>query len=253
MIIPSLHRNPVALSAEEHGRLRVKVPVTDWQFAASSNALFVAGTEIGHAAREFPIVFVEAGQDEQGKTDIAPVAVCGLVKDQNLFVASGRWRGRYVPTVLRLYPFCIGRLDAERLALGVDLSAPVLGTAEGDPLFTPDGQDITPKVRSAFEQLQAYDAEIQSTRQLCRQLRDLGLLRAARFDATIDGGEKLGVDGFFTVDDQKLGALPDADVVALHRNGALGLVHAHYVSLGHMNQLLEWHVERQSAAPVASA
>lgn len=249
MIIPSLHRQPVALNAGEHAALRLKHPVTDWQFAAASNALFVAGSELGLAAREFPVVFVEAGKDAEGKAEIAPIAVCGLLKEQNLFVASGRWRARYVPTVLRLYPFCIGRLDAEHLALGVDLQAPMVAPGgEGDAMFTEDGGNITPIVKSAFEQLQQFDRDSQQTRLLCRQLRDLDLLQPARFDATLEGGGTLAVDGFFTVDDKKLNALPDADVLALHRSGALGMVHVHYVSLGHMNQLLEWHVERQSAA-----
>jgi hypothetical protein len=60
------------------------------------------------------------------------------------------------------------------------------------------------------------------------------------------------VDGFLTVDDQKMTELPDAVVCELHRNGILGLVHLHWVSLGNMRRLVDWHVER-TAATVAAA
>jgi hypothetical protein len=74
------------------------------------------------------------------------------------------------------------------------------------------------------------------------------LLRDMRFDATLPDGSKLGVDGFLTIDEQKLSALSDADVLMLSRNGLLGLIHAHQISLGNMGRLVEWHVERQAAA-----
>ena len=48
---------------------------------------------------------------------------------------------------------------------------------------------------------------------MCRRLRELDLLHDMRFDATLPDGSKLGVDGFLTVDEKKLGALDDAVVV----------------------------------------
>jgi hypothetical protein len=47
--------------------------------------------------------------------------------------------------------------------------------------------------------------------------------------------------------------LPDAVVVELHRNGILGLIQLHWVSLGNMRRLLDWHVERSAAAAPAAA
>lgn len=252
MIIPSLHRQPVPVHPEQHRALRIRPAPADYGFAAASNAIFVAGGEIGHAARDFAIVFIEAGKDEQGRSEIAPVAVCGVVKDQNLYVENGTWRARYVPAVLRMYPFCVGQVEADRFALGMDAQSSVLSATEGEPLFTEAGTP-SPLLAKVFEQLKAFDADSQRTRALCGHLRDLGLLQPSRFDATLEGGTTLGVDGFYVVDEKKLGELPDADVLQLHKSGGLGLVHAHYVSLGHLNKLAEWHAQRLKAAAPASA
>ena len=46
------------------------------------------------------------------------------------------------------------------------------------------------------------------------------------------------------MDEQKLTALSDAEVVQLERNGLMGLIHAHQISLGNMAKLVEWHVAR---------
>lgn len=252
MIIPSLHRQPVPVNANEHRALRLKLPQSDFTFAATSNAIFIAGAEVGHSARDFPIVFVEAGKDAQGRPEIAPIIVCGMLKDQNLFVAAnGSWRARYVPTLLSLYPFCIGHVEGDQYAMGLDAQCAALSTAEGEPLFDADGRAM-PQLTGTFEALQQFDRESQRTRILCSQLRDMGLLQPSRFDATLEDGSKVSVDGFMTVDDKKLGDLSEADVYFLHREGSLGLIHAHFVSLGHLHKLAEWHAERLKAASASA-
>ena len=39
--------------------------------------------------------------------------------------------------------------------------------------------------------------------------------------------------------EEKLAKLPDADVLELHRSGALALLHAHLVSMGQFNALAQ--------------
>ena len=76
-------------------------------------------------------------------------------------------------------------------------------------------------------------------------------LTEMRFDATMPDGRQHTVDGFLTVDDKKMTELPDAVVGELHRTGVLGLIHLHWVSMGNMRRLVDWHVERGAAAPAA--
>lgn len=250
MINQLLHKQPVAVDRADHLSLRMRMPVTDWSVASQLNAVFVAGVEFGDAARDFPIVFVKAGVDEDdGKPAIAPIAILGMVQNENLFVEDGAWRARYIPAALGSYPFAIGRLDAERFAICFDASWSGLSGTEGEPLFTPQGEH-SEFLTSVQKQLETLESQTQRTKQMCRRLRELDLLQEMRFDATMPDGSKFAVDGFLTVDDKKLNVIDDATALEMHKSGLLGLVHAHYVSLGHMRKLLDWHIARH-AKPAA--
>lgn len=250
MIIQLLHQKPIVVDRNDHRSLRLRVPVSDWSVASKLNAIFVAGVEFGDAARDYPLVFVKAGQGEDGQEDVAPIAVLGMVQNDNLFVADDKtWRAQYMPAVLSMYPFAIGRLDSERFAICIDTAWSGLSGTEGEAMFTAAGEH-TEFLQGVQKQLETIESQIQRTRLMCRRLRELDLFREMRFDATMPDGSKLAVDGFLTVDEKKLNDLDDATVVELHRNGLLGLVHAHYVSLGNMRKLLDWHIRRH-AKPAA--
>lgn len=244
MINQLLHRQPVGADSQQHRGVRMRVPVTDWSVAAQLNAVFVAAVEFGDAAREFPVVFVRAGEGADGQPEIAPIAVLGMVQNDNLYVGQdGSWRARYTPAMLGMYPFVVGRIDEERFAVCFDAAWSGVNTTEGQALFDDKGE-ATDFLKGVQGQLEQLETETQRTRQMCRRLWDLGLLTEMRFDATLPNGRQLAVDGFLAVDEKKLNDLGDAEVLELHRNGLLGLMHAHFVSMGNMRRLLDWHVER---------
>jgi SapC len=259
LINQNLHRNPVPLDSNQHRQMRVALPVTDWSVASRLNSIFVAGSEFSDVCREFPIVFVRAGKAPDGKDQIAPIAVLGLTQEQNLYLASGRWRARYMPVALGSYPFCIGRIDEQRFAVCVDMAwsgvsqAGAAGAADtGRALFEGDGKPA-PLLQEMQKHFETFEAEVVRTRLAGARLQELGLLRDMRFDATLPDGRRHSVDGFLTVDEAKVQQLPDDVVGELHRNGLLGLIHRHWVSMGNMHRLLDWHVERSAAAAPPSA
>lgn len=248
MIHPSLHRQAVALDRHLHRDLKVHQPQPDWSFAAGANALFVAGAEFGDACREYPILFVRTGPDEQGRPQVLPIAALGLAPGENLYVDGTQWRALYLPAMLRAYPFGLGRVGNDaRPVLSIDLAWAGLSRTEGTPLFGTDGEP-TEHLKALQRQLEQFDLEVRRTRELCRLLLDKGLLRDVQFDADVADGPKVHVDGFLTVDEAKLAQLGDADLLALARNGALGLIHAHLISMGNLRKLVQWRVERGPAA-----
>ena len=249
MINQNLHRQPAALDSAIHRELKLKVPITDWSLAGQLNALFVAAAEFGDACKEFPIVFIKAGKEADGSDAIAPIAVLGMVANDNLFLQDGKWRAQYMPAILRMYPFCIGRLDEERFAICMDMAFAGANQTEGEPVFTPEGQPAE-LLKTMQKQLETLEAEIQRTRQVCKRIMDLGLLTDMRFDVTLADGRQHTVDGFLTVDEKKVGELSDTVVGELHRSGVLGLIHLHWLSLTNMRGLAEWHAQRLGLAPV---
>lgn len=253
MINQNLHLQPEALDSVQHRNVKLRLPITDWTVATRLNALFVAAAEFGEVCREFPIVFVKAGQDPDGKDAIAPIAVLGLMQNENLYVSGERWRAQYMPAILRMYPFCIARIDAERFAICVDKAFAGANTEEGQAVFDADGKP-SELLQTMQKQLEGLETEIQRTRLVGQRLRELDLLRDMRFDVTLPDGRQHSVDGFLTIDEAKVTALPDTVVAELHRNGILGLMHLHWVSMGNMRRLVDWHVERGAAtAPTPAA
>ena len=248
MIIGNLHKQMVALDRHLHRNLRIHQPQMDWSVAAGLNGLFVAGTEFGDVCREYPILFVRAGADAQGKPLMAPIAAMGLAQNENLFLQGSRWRAAYIPALLRAYPFAIGRLGAEqRAVLTLDIGWSGLSQTEGMPLFGEDGEP-SQHLLTLQKQLEHIELEVQRTRDLGSLLVAKELLREMRFDAELPDGQKLKVDGFFAVEEKQLTQLSDADLVAMHRNGVMGLIYAHLVSLGNLRKLVQWRAEAQPAA-----
>lgn len=252
MIHHQLHIKPLVLDRAEHRGMKIRAPISDWSPAAKLNSLFVAAVEFADASRDMPIVFVNAGNDEAGKMLVAPVAVFGLAKDENLYLADDRsWRGNYMPAVLRLYPFCIARVDNERFAICIDSEWKGISQDSGEALFDANGEP-SQLMGTVQKQLEQLEHEIQRTRLVCSKLQELDLLRDMRFEAQIPGGQSFTVDGFFTVDEPRLNALPDATLVDLQRTGVLGLIHAHLISLGNMRRLADWRAQRGALAPAAA-
>ena len=252
MINQNLHKQAVALDRVKHRALKLDVSAKDLTTAKGLNAFFVAGGEFGDACKEYPVVFVHAGQDETGKTQVAPIAVFGLRNGENLCIEGDEWRVRYVPAALRLYPFAMARVEQDQLMVCIDESWKGFNWVEGQALFDAAGEP-TEFTRQVQQQLESFEQDIERTRVACGLLLDKGLLREMRFDATLPDGQQLGVDGFLTVDEEKLRAQPDAELLDMARNGLLALVHAHQISLANMTRLVEWHAVRFGAVPAAKA
>lgn len=245
MINENLHKQVVALDRVKHRDLKLDLAARDLGTVSALNAFFVAGTEFSDACKEFPVVWVAAGQDDTGKQQVAPIAVFGLQQGRNLCIDANGWRTRYVPAVLRLYPFALARVAPNEMVVCFDEAWPGFGS-QGEALFD-SAAEPSAFTKNVQQQLETFETEVERTRMAGAVLVEKGLLRDMRFDATLPDGSKLTVDGFLTVDEDKLNKLSDADVLALTRNGLMGLIHAHQISLGNMARLVEWHIERQAA------
>lgn len=249
MIDSALFAEPVALDRTQHLRARLKPGAPNYQRTAGMNAMFVTMVEFVDVAREYPIVFIEAGEGPDGKRDVAPMAVLGLAQGENLILKpDGGWDARYMPALLRGYPFGLARTDAENFIVVVDGKADALSDSEGERLFDDSGAP-TPMLEERRQFLERLEQEAQRTRLLGRSLLELDLLQSKRFDATLPDGRTITVDGFLALDEAKFEALPEATVAQLHKSGVLACIYAHQFSLGVMRSL----VERRAARAPATA
>jgi len=246
---PSLYRRPVGLDPALHRRHKVQ-PVADYAFAAAVHAVPITATEFPHAALEFPIVFVEIGpRDSTGRATMTPAALLGLSHGENLYIDQGRWDARYVPAYIRRYPFLTATLPGSggtNVLVDEDWSG--FGEQEGEPLFEADDSPA-PALQRAMDFLERYEHESERTRAFCERLARLGVLKEMKADATLPNGEKVSVDGFHTVDEERLRAFPDETVLELWRNGMLMLLQMHLVSIVNIRHLVNRKAVRVAARP----
>ena len=84
----------VLLNNVDHAELRV-VTRRGAEFGDGVNQALVFPTEFDALQREYPILF---RRDANG--EMQALALLGLDRDENLFLADGRWNARYVPAAL---------------------------------------------------------------------------------------------------------------------------------------------------------
>lgn len=242
------YERPVPLNVDIHLKTRLGSLGANVGFAANTNSIPLAAVEFVDTAREYPIAFTgpEGGPP-------FPIALVGVRHNENLFVTpENRWDGRYIPAFVRRYPFVLAeKQGADDFNVYIDEAYPGFGAADGDRIFTDDGAQA-PLLKQALEFLSNYQGEIARTRQFVERLQSLDLLIPRVLEVVRKDEAPLVLQGFSVVDEQRLVALGDTELLALARDGYLPLVYAHLASLGNVPRLSERLDARLSAAGAAA-
>jgi hypothetical protein len=216
------------------------------EFVRQGSAVPISLTEFPLAAHDFPIVFTSG---ESGKS-FAVVAVLGMKSGENLFVENGAWaRGVYVPAYARRYPFCMARVNVDKVERKdrlICVEKARLDEEQGEALFDAQGQPLE-KWKALERLLSEFEADLERSREMCAILADYALLEPFTMQATLAkerGGGALQVTGMHRVAEAKLESLNAAQLKNLMRKGILGRVYLHLASLANFARLLE----RRSAA-----
>src|SRR5436190_562602 len=93
-------------------KVRLLAPGEVPEFVQNGNAIPISLTEFQPVLHDYPIVFTGA----ENTQSFAPVAVLGLAQGENLFYQDGKWaNGIYVPAYARRYPFCMARVNLNKV------------------------------------------------------------------------------------------------------------------------------------------
>ena len=258
MSAPSFYREPVLLDSALHRHKKVG-RLTDFSVARHMHAAFLASAEFDQAALEYVIVFVPDGvaavAAATGKAPVSPIVMLGVNAGENLYVDATVWDAHYLPAFVRRYPFWTTDLaGAPPESPGVMIDTAWSGWSDtvGDPVFDADGKP-TPTLERALDFMREFEREVQRTSQFCALLVEHDLLREMSADAKLPDGSAIALNGFLAVDHGKLMALPDAAVLELHRNGILGLLHTHLMSLGNLRRLVDRKAKRLASVAAPGA
>lgn len=231
------YERAVALNRDRHQKLRMDALPDHYAFAAKTNAVLLASTELAEAARDYPIAFV----GPQGGP-FALAALVGLRNDENLLVDDdGKWDPQtYIPAFARRYPFVLAEgEDKSVLTVCVDEAYRGLNEERGEALFDEQGRE-TEYLKRVLEFLRAFHADMQRTRDFAARLHELGLLvsKVLTIEQQRAGKtERQLLEGVWIVDEEKLRGIDDARIVELFRNGYAGWIYAHLLSLGNIRRL----------------
>lgn len=227
-----LYEKLIPVNRDQHKSLRVKPSAQNLSFARDLNSMLLATTELPLAALDFPCVFVQSGDEH------TLVAIVGLRDKENLFLDdAGRWEaGTYVPAFVRRYPFVLAEQnDKTQLTVCLDEAFDGFNQTEGEALFDAEGKD-TPYLQQLQKFLLDYHNDMQRTALFAKRLVELDLLVERNIDFAL-GEQRLNMNGFKVVDEEKLRALKPEVVQELFTTGALGWIHAHLLSLNNVNKL----------------
>jgi hypothetical protein len=209
------------------------------EFAQRGNAIPISMTEFQPAARDYPIVFTSG----DGKAAFAPVAVLGLAPGENIFYENARWApGVYVPAYVRRYPFCMARVNVNKVEQKDRLICIEKSFIDehGEPMFDDKGEPSV-KWKELERLLGEYEGDLERSREMCSILSDYGLLEPFSMQAnfTDPGAKPLQVTGMFRVAEKKIENLNSAQLKHVVRKGILPRIYMHLMSLENFGRLLE--------------
>ncbi|MFP4350507.1 MAG: SapC family protein [Thermodesulfobacteriota bacterium] len=223
----------VPFNTQAHGHKKIK-PVDTFHFVSKTHISSLLVSEFKRAAEDLPIVFLKDGEN------YGAYALLGLKPGQNLFVnPEGEWTGRYIPAIIRRYPFALGKGQGQdQFLFCIDEESPFISDTEGEPLVGPDGKpsEVVEKAKTFLTEIYRYS---ETTARFCKEIAEKGLLKPMNMQMKhAESGQVQSVTGAFAVDEKQLNELPDEEFLAFRKNGALPLIYAHLFSLSHIQKLI---------------
>lgn len=246
------YERPVPLNRAEHKDLRLKA-MPNLKFAMNTHSVPLTGAEFGIAARDLLIVFAGTEMSNAG-----PIALLGLRENENLFVdAEGQWAPNiYIPGFIRRYPFVLAEKPADQegedFTVFLDEHYEGFNNVDGERLFKEDGSD-TELLTNAVNFLGEFQQNITRTRYFMQQLVKHDLLEPRNVQLQKGGqdGRSINLNGLFVVNEEKLRALDEKVTHEFLRDGVLGWVYAHLLSLANVDRLAQRLDARERAEAAA--
>lgn len=224
--------NTVLLNNVDHKHLHV---ITSRGAEYGDNVMFAITfpAEFRDLQAHYPIVFRKTGDG----VSFEALALLGFQEGENLFLDRNGWDACYVPLAIERQPFLIGN-SGEELMVHVDLDSPRLSATEGEPVFLAHG-GTTEYLERVNSTLLTIHQGLQSMPGFVAALLEHELLESFVLDIELDDGSQNRLAGFYTVNEERLGALGGNALERLHKAGYLQAIYMAVASLSNFRALIE--------------
>jgi len=226
----------VAVDNKKH--LNTKVDLNKVEHHGANLPLIpVVLAEFIHLAVQYPIVLTKNGDTGQ----FVFSAMLGFEENENLFWQQAQWQGLYVPLQIRRQPFFVETSDAKHhneLAVCLNTDSPAISEEIGQALFDEKGDESSyfKTVKANLTQLLLGEKE---NKVLIATLTSMALIKPMSLDITFMNQSATKLAGLYTIDEVKLAALNNEQVLSLHQSGLLSAIHTMMISLGQIHTLID--------------
>ena len=191
--------------------------------------------EFYEACKDYPILFTK---NQEG--DWLAIALFGY-NDKNVYLDENRRfkKGKYLPAFLRRYPFVlVQNEDKKGFSLGIEEEALEELTASNQEraLFK---EDKTPSdlAHNTLNFLVRFQGELQACSALVKEFETWELLVEQSANILDDEGKTHTINGFFTINEEKLSHLSEKKHLDICKKGATPFITAHLISLSNIRRL----------------
>jgi len=217
----------VPVTPGRHGPRRWR-RFSSYAFARPLQDVPIVMAELEPAASALPLVFRQtpSGWEVVALLSLSP-ATSGI-----FVTASGTWRGTYVPSALRAYPFVADDSGTDgKATLMIDEASGLITDDPADEPFFEDAAQPSEALAQVIAFFQTRAASRQETLRAAGALAEAGLL--TRWTPS-HGMSEADAAGYWSVDQAALGAVPQNELAKLWQAGALRLAQSQLVSLHHL-------------------
>lgn len=240
--------NHVLLDNVTHKDLRVRQHYGA-AYGDNVGSVPVFPTEFADVQREYPIFF---RRDKNG--EFYSVALLGFSPDENLYLEGDRWDAAHVPAIVARGPFLIGFQERQEggevrqdPVTHIDMDNPRVSETEGERVFLEQGGH-SPYLQRIVRLLSALnDGHVISKAMFAAYVAQ-DLIAPVELEVKITGIEPANLQGFYTLEREKLAALDSAKLHELHRAGFLHGAYLLLASQGNLNKLISRKVKRVQAS-----
>ena len=226
--------NLATLDAREHAGVRLRTVAPE-----IPHFVEIMAAEFPAAAAVCPIVFAKNPQTGA----FYAAALFGFKPGEALFAGPGDGPPPYVPLDRQRAGFYV---SGENIAIDLDHPRFALSGSEGEPLFEEGGQPC-PALRQIQRKLGQLVQGKLETDAFIAGLMELKLIEPIDVSLQFDDGEKLVLEGLYTVSLDTLRELADDAALKLFRAGHLQLIYALSGSLRQIGVLAERRNRRLAA------
>ena len=212
----------------------------DDEFSEKINSALIFANEIKAAQRDYPILFIKNPETGQFQS----VVLLGLVAGENQYINNG-WQASYIPAMINKGPFIIGfeekEENGEKVKLpivAIDMDNPRVNKKSGEPIFLEDGQ-ASPYLQQVNQSLKTLHEGSQLNQEMFAAFLKNDLIEPVALNIELNNGEKISLQGNYTLNEEKLSLLSGDALTELHSSGLLRVAYFITASLDNIQRLVD--------------